>query len=590
MGLVLAEEERQAQHLKSVLRATADRLEHEIRRADKAVSRAEYAEMRAREMTTRVTSAESGKQTAELDATRAKEEAKRYQLQCESLERQLKRMQADASSLQKLKVEADESASRARDTARKFQVELKNLQEREEGREESRRFGMHKWFKSGRAEGFDAGHLEGFEEGREEGFEEGREVGFDEGLKAGRKEGFNDGWEQGLQDEREHALKAFDKFLVAEFNEEPHALQRSLSLVNYISFSLSICFPCIAIMASSQSLRRKGPKNLPSLPLSAFTPPNTGTSERFPLPPTPGAIFPDIIIDSNVAATADLSKYKSDAAQLLEGKVAGVVLNLQGKAPEDVDKFIQGYQSNPDFPVLSLLVPFSLDGPVPTEPPSHLSDSANVPTALTTTFVNAAPQGIDNLRWALKHSRVVDIDVQGDIMGNETVWETFEELLTKATVDLDVRGTPIVLSNVLPPPHDLDLHIVTLMKHPTYRMYQAHTAALSLFPNLHVKFIPPLWNATTPPTPHVAPKAEIPDTEDKQEWKRRIKMYIGPVLEAFGFERIIFGSSPSPISQSTSNVSDWYELVREAFAELGVEQEAIDSVFSVNAKRVYGSS
>src|SRR5262245_43549826 len=101
------------------------------------------------------------------------------------------------------------------------------------------------------------------------------------------------------------------------------------------------------------------------------------------------------------------------------------------------------------------------------------------------------------------------------------------------------------------------------MNHPSYRAYQSHTAALSLFPNLYVKFLPPDWNAPTPPTPPaVAPVDGDKDSKEKKEWKRRIKMYrksempqvrnvfdipfaVGPVLEAFGFQRIIFGSSPS---------------------------------------------
>ena len=64
---------------------------------------------------------------------------------------------------------------------------------------------------------------------------------------------------------------------------------------------------------------------------------------------------------------------------------------------------------------------------------------------------------------------------------------------------------------------------------------------------------------------------------------------VGPALEAFGYERILFGSSPSPSSRSPSNAGDWYELARECFAELGTEQEDIDAVFFGNANRVYSS-
>jgi predicted TIM-barrel fold metal-dependent hydrolase len=60
------------------------------------------------------------------------------------------------------------------------------------------------------------------------------------------------------------------------------------------------------------------------------------------------------------------------------------------------------------------------------------------------------------------------------------------------------------------------------------------------------------------------------------------------VLEAFGYSRIIFGSAPSPSSDASSNAGDWYEIARECLAELGVEQEAVDAVFWVNAEKAYG--
>lgn len=64
---------------------------------------------------------------------------------------------------------------------------------------------------------------------------------------------------------------------------------------------------------------------------------------------------------------------------------------------------------------------------------------------------------------------------------------------------------------------------------------------------------------------------------------------VGPVVEAFGFRRILFGSGSSS-TKDISTAGDWYELARESLAELGVEQEAVNAVFFDNAKRVYGSS
>ncbi|KAH0827960.1 hypothetical protein J3R83DRAFT_3598 [Lanmaoa asiatica] len=233
LGLVLAEEEKQAHKLKSLLRSTGDRLDREIRRANQAVSRAEHAASRVHELSARVTKAESSKYVVELEASRAKEEIKRYQLQIESLERDVKRLQADVALLEKQRNEADESASRARDTARKFQMELRNTQARQVGREEGLRYGMHKWFKTGQIEGWDTGHAEGYENGRDEGYEEGRErgltegqeIGLKQGRKIGKQEGFDDGWEQGRREERQHALQAFDDFFAAEIDERDQVLE-----------------------------------------------------------------------------------------------------------------------------------------------------------------------------------------------------------------------------------------------------------------------------------------------------------------------------------------------------------------------------
>lgn len=226
LGLVLAEEEKQAHKFRSLLRSAGDKLDRETRRANQAVSRAEHAEARVHELTARVSKVESSKYVVELEAARAKEEIKRYQLQIESLERDVKRLQADVALLEKQRNEADECAARARDTARKFQMELGNVQSRQVGREEGLRYGMDKWFRTGQIEGFDAGHAEGYESGRHEGFEEGREhglakgqeTGLKKGRKIGRQEGYDDGWEQGRREEREHALQAFDDFFAAEID------------------------------------------------------------------------------------------------------------------------------------------------------------------------------------------------------------------------------------------------------------------------------------------------------------------------------------------------------------------------------------
>lgn len=72
-------------------------------------------------------------------------------------------------------------------------------------------------------------------------------------------------------------------------------------------------------------------------------------------------------------------------------------------------------------------------------------------------------------------------------------------------------------------------------------------------------------------------------------WILTARSIVGPAIEAFGYSRILFGSSPSTSSTSTSNAGDWYQIAKESVAELGVDQEGIDAVFGTNAKAVYGA-
>ncbi|KAI0779901.1 hypothetical protein C8Q74DRAFT_1261831 [Fomes fomentarius] len=350
--------------------------------------------------------------------------------------------------------------------------------------------------------------------------------------------------------------------------------------------------------------RRKGPKQLPTLPLSVFTPPNTGTSDKFPLLPSPSALHPEEIVDAHViAANGDLSTWKSQAGQNLGGRINGVVLSLHGAQAADVEKVVQDAASS-TTPVLAIAVPFKLEDGVPASPPSYLASGSSSKPAivLSTVFATPSQPAIDALAWALGQGFTVTIDVQTDLQ-QESGWETFEDFLTQATAAPEAKGK-IVLTNILPPPDDLTIPLVTLLTHPKYRSYQSHTASLSLFANLYVNFLPPAWNAPTPATP--APPRETEEgrndeaeraaraaEREKDEWKRRIKMYVGPAVEAFGFQRILFGSSagaPLTGASPASSAGDWYEIARESFAELGVEQDALDAVFSHNAKHVYGGS
>jgi len=226
--------------------------------------------------------------------------------------------------------------------------------------------------------------------------------------------------------------------------------------------------------------------------------------------------------------------------------------------------------------------------------------TAPAPLAYSFTFTEPSESLLAGLRWASdKHP--VDIDVRVDLGSGDQGWESLEELISKTVAGPGDTGPapglkPIVLSNLLPPPNVLSIPTVKLLAHPMYLGYQARIASLSFNQNVYVKFLPPDWHTPTPtsPLPNAQPKDTDEsirdlDSDEKKEWKRRTKMYLGPAIEAFGYSRIIFGSSPSTSSTSTSNAGDWYQIAKESVAELGVDQEGIDAVFGTNAKTVYGA-
>jgi hypothetical protein len=210
MGMVLAEEERQASHLKAILKSTGDRLEHEIDRANRAEKRSEHAEARAREIASRVSSAEAGQHAAELHSIRLKEEIQRLQIQVGTMQRDLRRAQGDVDALERQKAEAEQNASKSRDVARKFQKALNDFQDREELMEDARRTEIQRWY--------DVGRQEGFEEGKEDGYREGKLSGLEASRNAHRSREWDQGREEGRKEERQNALRAFDKFLLEEMH------------------------------------------------------------------------------------------------------------------------------------------------------------------------------------------------------------------------------------------------------------------------------------------------------------------------------------------------------------------------------------
>ncbi|RDX45657.1 hypothetical protein OH76DRAFT_1357416, partial [Lentinus brumalis] len=236
---VLAEEERQARHLKAVLRQTGARLEEELRRADLAETRARTAEIGVQDLGGRLAASEAGRHQAELDATRAQEECRRWQMQADAAEREARRLQAELARTERAKAEVEQAEREAREAARRAEQTLREWQAREQGREEVRRLEVRRRYSDGRDDGFEDGRAEGYEAGRQDGYEEGRDAGheagrtegfnagrltgFEEGRMASYSEGYEAGYAKGRKEERARALEAFDRFIESEM---PHHRRR----------------------------------------------------------------------------------------------------------------------------------------------------------------------------------------------------------------------------------------------------------------------------------------------------------------------------------------------------------------------------
>jgi len=338
-------------------------------------------------------------------------------------------------------------------------------------------------------------------------------------------------------------------------------------------------------------IRRKGGKELPRLPPSAFSPPNSGTSDRFPLPPSPSTIHPEQVVDAYVVAPdGDLTQWKTETGQALGGKVKGVVLSLKGKGPSEIEGALKEISSEASgVPILSTIVPLQLgDAFIVPDYIASATSSSKPRIAVSMVFEKADANIKQALAWTMSRGLVANIDVESDVRATEGTWESLEELISSADepsmtpIDGPSKSTKgkIVISNILPPLDDLSLPIVKLLTHPVYRNYQSRTASLSLYSHVYINFLPTAWGNPVP-----SPAEE--DRKEWNEWKRRLKMYIGPVIEAFGYQRVIFGSSPATSQPVVSNAGHWYALARECLAELGIEQEGIDAVFSGNATLVY---
>jgi len=230
LTVVLAEEERQVNHLRALLRTTAERLEDERVRANQAENRADFNESRVRELQMKLTNSEATKHSVELETERARDEAHRIKMQMDMMEREVQRLRNSLNNMTKKKDEAEREASDAQGTARKAEQRLREYEAEQEGRDEGRRLASKKNYDAGWRECWPVAHedgrVQGYGEGHEEGHAKGRSEAkltyYEEGRKKGKLEGYQEGLERGTKEERDRALEEFDRFLEEEIPASVH--------------------------------------------------------------------------------------------------------------------------------------------------------------------------------------------------------------------------------------------------------------------------------------------------------------------------------------------------------------------------------
>ncbi|WRT65118.1 uncharacterized protein IL334_002060 [Kwoniella shivajii] len=310
------------------------------------------------------------------------------------------------------------------------------------------------------------------------------------------------------------------------------------------------------------------PKRPPPLPKSLFAPQGPLSPNFHPPPPSPTSIHPEYIIDSH----SFVKRLEPTPDPIYEG--------LESAYPRPpVKSAIQVKMDVSAEPAKAVLgvKPFSIH-----------------PTVLNLTLVT--PPSITNIAKG-----AVDIIVPSTFPLSETEWDLLEEAVNALDgcwgngTSLNEEGKEpgkIVISGILPPP--LTKTATPLLSSDAYNLHLARIANLSLHANVYLKALPPVVDVIQ------AKEKEGGWWSDRKELERVLRMYISPVIEAFGTHRIIFGSTPAlPLAELTK-VSpipgdleqpipngEWYSVLRKVISELGEGREEMSGVMGGNAAKAY---
>ena len=197
-----------AGNLRSLLRSTGDRLEHEVRRAEEAISRAEYAQIQVDQNFTKYIAAQNSLQDAELRAREADAQSSSYKRQLEIMRDRLDEMNQRCLHLEDERDELARRVSNTKAELRELQLTVRSQEARDQGWEEGVKLGMMKRLNEERQKILDTGFAEGTKAARASALRE--------GIRIGRKEGLAEGREQGMNEERRNAQEAFQVFLSEE--------------------------------------------------------------------------------------------------------------------------------------------------------------------------------------------------------------------------------------------------------------------------------------------------------------------------------------------------------------------------------------